>query len=432
MHRTLKELLAPDHVKFFDAHWRLTGYKSTLADPIAHKTGISKEVLISPLSMFDISVAQRMSWAATRQATRAEDLSYALVGIFRINMPMQYGEGEEAFLRLQKEILRNTNDQTLFAWSPTTRYIEAMMQEKDQGYPGLPKLEARNYGSAYGVFASGSTCFRRCGGIKFLHPHAPNCQIMEINGALHMQMPLLHLFDHYFIGLLPCVMTDHLDCMVGILLEAWSIGNRFKRVQVHQDYSTFLVRASSAWKAKVEDVWIDDIGRATHLYEEQLSALRGSIILQRDTGEESFHILKYPDGATWHAKQATLHLPVNVPGVSEWTKMSLDVAPPEDASSLYIEVATRVLILEAGPDPQVRLLWSREDQINGQTQFDLSGPAFSRAVLVRPFAKVEAEVKARRIFNHVITELTFTVRRYSVVLGDPSLIKTLQHTTSFY
>jgi hypothetical protein len=81
-----------------------------LAEPIAHKPGINEEVLIYPLLMFDISVAQRMSWTADRKATRAEDRSYSLLGIFKVSMPMQYGEGEEAFIRLQKEILRNTND----------------------------------------------------------------------------------------------------------------------------------------------------------------------------------------------------------------------------------------------------------------------------------------------------------------------------------
>jgi hypothetical protein len=38
------------------------------------------------------------------------------LGIFGINMPLLYGEGEKAFLRLQKEIAQSRNDLTLFAW----------------------------------------------------------------------------------------------------------------------------------------------------------------------------------------------------------------------------------------------------------------------------------------------------------------------------
>jgi hypothetical protein len=172
-------------VVLFDYDWRRIGDKYILAEPIAQNTGISKVVLNHPLLMFGMSVAQRMSWAADRQATKAEDLAYSLLGIFRINMPMQYGEGEEAFVRLQKEILRNTNDQTLSAWGPKIRYIEDIVQKKEED-SSLPKLRTRYYGSTYGMFASHPTCFRNCGGIQFLRHHAPNCQIMEVNGALHM------------------------------------------------------------------------------------------------------------------------------------------------------------------------------------------------------------------------------------------------------
>lgn len=44
-----------------------------------------------------------MSWARARKPTRIEDLAYCLRGIFDIIMPMLYGEGTEAFRRLQRE-----------------------------------------------------------------------------------------------------------------------------------------------------------------------------------------------------------------------------------------------------------------------------------------------------------------------------------------
>jgi hypothetical protein len=58
------------------------------------------------------------SWAAHRNTTRVEDIAYCLMGIFRLNMPLLYGEGTRAFRRLQEEILRVSEDYTLFAWSP--------------------------------------------------------------------------------------------------------------------------------------------------------------------------------------------------------------------------------------------------------------------------------------------------------------------------
>ncbi|KAK3693126.1 hypothetical protein B0T22DRAFT_34153 [Podospora appendiculata] len=58
-----------------------------------------------------------MSWASSRVTTRPEDRAYSLLGLFDVNMPLLYGEGEEkAFARLQHEFLRFSEDETIFAW----------------------------------------------------------------------------------------------------------------------------------------------------------------------------------------------------------------------------------------------------------------------------------------------------------------------------
>ncbi|KAJ4355566.1 uncharacterized protein N0V89_003584 [Didymosphaeria variabile] len=67
-----------------------------------------------------VSVAERMRWASKRETTRTEDIAYCLLGIFDVNMPLLYGEGEKAFTRLQEEIMKNSDDQTIFAWVPSS------------------------------------------------------------------------------------------------------------------------------------------------------------------------------------------------------------------------------------------------------------------------------------------------------------------------
>lgn len=57
-----------------------------------------------------------MSWAAGRATTRIEDIAYCLLGIFDVNMPMIYGEGQKAFLRLQQQIIEQSDDHNIFAW----------------------------------------------------------------------------------------------------------------------------------------------------------------------------------------------------------------------------------------------------------------------------------------------------------------------------
>jgi hypothetical protein len=50
------------------------------------------------------------------QTKKVEDRAYSLMGLFDINMPMIYGERENAFLRLQQYITRKSKDESIFAW----------------------------------------------------------------------------------------------------------------------------------------------------------------------------------------------------------------------------------------------------------------------------------------------------------------------------
>jgi Heterokaryon incompatibility protein (HET) len=100
---TLQELLAPVEVEFFSLEGKKLGDKKSLEKQIHDITGIPVPALRgSPLSEF--SVEERMSWAKTRQTKREEDKAYSLLGIFGVYMPLIYGEGANAFRRLQKEI----------------------------------------------------------------------------------------------------------------------------------------------------------------------------------------------------------------------------------------------------------------------------------------------------------------------------------------
>lgn len=132
--RTLQELIAPHDVYFYDAKWRYHGQKRNLAPIIAQITGISSIVISSGrFRPNSYSVAERMSWASRRETTREEDLAYCLFGIFGVNLPLLYGEGSRAFIRLQEEIVKNTTDLTVFAW-----------QEPTPGTKGLRGIFARS------------------------------------------------------------------------------------------------------------------------------------------------------------------------------------------------------------------------------------------------------------------------------------------------
>jgi hypothetical protein len=128
---TLQELIAPMVNKFFSEDWRCIGIKrpwdgghrepandpDSFISKLARITGIEADVLRDPEAIQRTSVAHRMAWAARRQTTRPEDMSYSLMGLFDVNMPILYGEGlRKAFKRLQREIIDMLPDQTIFAW----------------------------------------------------------------------------------------------------------------------------------------------------------------------------------------------------------------------------------------------------------------------------------------------------------------------------
>ena len=114
---TLQEFIAPKKVLFFDASWNQIGDRNTLQADLTARTSIPADFLLGTKNVGRASVSCRMSWAAGRAVTVEEDIAYCLLGLFGVNMPLLYGEGtERAFRRLQEEIMRYSDDHSLFAW----------------------------------------------------------------------------------------------------------------------------------------------------------------------------------------------------------------------------------------------------------------------------------------------------------------------------
>lgn len=121
---TLQELLAPRSVIFFSRNWASIGTRRALSREISTTTGINEKVIQGGSSnLYNASISERMSWVSHRETTRVEDLAYCMLGIFDINMPLLYGEGNKAFIRLQEEIIRVYNDQTIFCWHWDTQHV---------------------------------------------------------------------------------------------------------------------------------------------------------------------------------------------------------------------------------------------------------------------------------------------------------------------
>ncbi|KAK1624059.1 heterokaryon incompatibility protein-domain-containing protein [Colletotrichum phormii] len=114
---TLQELLAPRLMEFYDCDWNEVGTKCSLEYLLHKKTGIRRYVLSHDPPISSLPVAERISWASPRKTTRQEDIAYCLLGIFNIHIPLLYGEGDRAFVRLQQEIIRNSEDMSILLWT---------------------------------------------------------------------------------------------------------------------------------------------------------------------------------------------------------------------------------------------------------------------------------------------------------------------------
>lgn len=187
---TLQELLAPVEVVFLGGDWVEIGTKKSLRDAVSAATGIDHGALKGSWSGY--SVAQKMSWAAGRKTTRLEDEAYCLMGLFDVNLPLLYGEGRKAFSRLQQEILKTSEDQSIFAWS----------------YP----KEQHSRAEFSGLLASSPECFREASRIEVSEDAQEDQNPFEIvNRLVRIQ---LRLFDGIMAMELRTCMTEPYLCEV--------------------------------------------------------------------------------------------------------------------------------------------------------------------------------------------------------------------------
>ena len=197
---TLQELLAPLYVVFFGDDWTEIGSKASLREVISNITGIPSEVLLMNTEA-EISVAQRMAWAANRETSRVEDRAYCLLGLFGISMPMIYGEGERAFTRLQLEIMKSSDDQSLFAW---TSCKTGQFQNQRRG-----------------LLARSPEEFLNCHKFHRSVDSSQTSAFSMTNKGLHIELPLLSLGRPpdkiWYLAILNC--QNKVGCPLGIYLQ---------------------------------------------------------------------------------------------------------------------------------------------------------------------------------------------------------------------
>ncbi|KAF5646569.1 beta transducin [Fusarium sp. NRRL 25303] len=204
---TLQELIAPSKLVFLYDDWSVMSERNDIVDLITQITGIDRTYLSAPPTSTDgrlqsrlhaASIAEKMSWASKRKTTRIEDTSYCLLGIFGINMPLLYGEGINAFLRLQEEIMKRSDDQTLLAW-----YLPEDAPDES------------------GVLATSPAAFENCKDFIPCDVGVPTPPFQITNKGLRIEMPVSSdSFSDGRYGLLQCRTKQDPTTMIAIPLDS--------------------------------------------------------------------------------------------------------------------------------------------------------------------------------------------------------------------
>lgn len=142
-------------------------------------------------------MAERMAWAARRTTSRAEDMAYCLMGIFNVNMPLLYGEGgEKASIRLQEEILKDSEDQSIFAWDTSSKGDDIRQ---------------------IGALTTSPSLFHSGGAMEAIPTF--ESQIALTSKGAHASFPIMTLDGGRKVALLACRFETDMDSIVGIPVQ---------------------------------------------------------------------------------------------------------------------------------------------------------------------------------------------------------------------
>ncbi|KKP02372.1 hypothetical protein THAR02_05524 [Trichoderma harzianum] len=227
---TLQELLAPKHLRFFNTKWQFIGTKGTISNVIKDITHVPRQFLLGITGLHVASVAQRMSWAAQRETKRPEDLAYCMLGIFGIAMPMIYGEGgEQAFIRLQEQIMKSTRDDSILAWGLSDGTNDSRINDED-----IKDSILRNKARSGNVLATSPKYFANSGQIVCWEQTHGQLQSLDMfGGSLRISLPLFtSTTTGETIGILSCGPASSPHQAVGLPLVRTSsvISNEYARL----------------------------------------------------------------------------------------------------------------------------------------------------------------------------------------------------------
>ncbi|KAI9454211.1 hypothetical protein HD554DRAFT_443778 [Boletus coccyginus] len=121
---TFQEYHASKVVRFYTEDWKpyldlnIPNHKESreIIAEMEEATGVSARALMNLRPGLD-DIREKLRLASLRKTTLVEDAAYSLLGIFSVPLPIVYGEGDYALGRLLSQILTNSGDTSILAWT---------------------------------------------------------------------------------------------------------------------------------------------------------------------------------------------------------------------------------------------------------------------------------------------------------------------------
>jgi hypothetical protein len=135
-----------------------------------------------------------------------------LLGLFGVNMPLLYGEGQQAFFRLQEEIIKYNDDHSIFAWSM-----------KEIKFSGLLAPSPAYF----------SRCHRVTSG-ESLNGRGP---FAMTNRGLSIGLKITPWAADTYLAYIDCTdrTTDQEPAAMGIFLRRLAQDDQYTRINIHQN-----------------------------------------------------------------------------------------------------------------------------------------------------------------------------------------------------
>jgi hypothetical protein len=317
---TLQELIAPSRLYFYGQDWGLIGEKGQLSRVLSRITGIDNDTLAEG-NVKEVSIAKRMSWASKRVTTRAEDIAYCLLGIFGVNLPLLYGEGKKAFTRLQEEIMKNSDDQSLFAWEesaqidsiPRNQEVAITITTDDIQEPEviLPQYhdaessESRRKGLT-GFLAPSPANFENAGSIVPYRNWDISTPYSMTNQGLRVQLEIIRYEEaDDYVGILQCHYEDNYLGPLGVYIRpiVSADGDQFARDAFR--LKPVIVIPEHVARAKLRTIYI----RQDILLPSARDYDRTNQFLIRTMPKEDYELTKVEPHEAWHETQKILRCP---------------------------------------------------------------------------------------------------------------------------